>query len=90
MKLGRFSKVALAAILTTGWGVGPSLAMNWEGHDDWMAELPQAIELQAANPETPAPPDGYEDCRPGLLDNPYEQIPLTIRKCRTVPLTIEN
>ena len=90
MKIGRLSKIALIAILASGLGIAPSFAMNWEGHDDWMVDLPQAIELQAANPETPVPRDGYEDCRPAIRDNPYEQIPLIIRKCRSVPLTLDN
>ena len=65
-----------------------SLAMNWEGHDDWMLDNPAAIELQAAQPETPEPLDSYRDCREAAIDNPYEQIPLTVRKCRSVPTAI--
>jgi hypothetical protein len=65
-----------------------SVAMNWEGHDDWMLDHPAAIELQAAQPETPAPLDSYRDCRETAIGNPYEQIPLTVRKCRPVPTAI--
>ncbi len=68
-------------------GLTPALAvaMNWEGHDDWMVDQPASIELLAAQPETPAPLDTYRDCRKSRADNPYEQIPLSVRKCRAVP-----
>lgn len=75
-----------AALLVVAPSV--SLAMNWEGHDDWMLDNPAAIELQAAQPETPAPLDSYRDCRDAAVGNPYEQIPLAVRKCRPVPTAI--
>jgi hypothetical protein len=52
------------------------LAMNWEGHDDWMTELPAGLALeQAVKDAVPLPP---KPCamREQFHDNPYEQIPL--------------
>ncbi len=58
---------------------GPALAMNWEGHDDWMIDQPEAMAFGAAVPEArpvrraPACGSGGNLAAP---DNPYEQIPL--------------
>jgi len=59
-----------------------AFAMNQEGHDDWMTDLPQAIALLAAIPE--ARPLPSRDCpvTPEMLaNNPYEQIPLRRHRC---------
>ena len=67
-------------------GTQPAFAMNWEGHDDWMAEFPPAQAFIDAVPE--AKPPLPRDClaRPvAPADNPYEQIPLPRHNC-AVPL----
>jgi len=52
------------------------MAMNWEGHDDWMAEIPASlIYEQATGPARPLPPAPCGD-RQALPDNPYDQVPL--------------
>ena len=52
------------------------LAMNWEGHEDWMADHPAAAEFErAVKGAEPLPP---KPCS-RVLDrtgNPYEQVPL--------------
>jgi len=85
MKLGSKTPALMIAILAAGIAPGSVFAMNWEGHEDWMADMPHAIELQAATPETNLPADDYKDCQQTLPGNPYEQIPLKLRKCRAVP-----
>jgi hypothetical protein len=58
-------------------GTQPAFAMNWEGHDDWMAEFPPVQEFIDSAPE--AKPPSPRDCPIGPVaraDNPYEQIPL--------------
>ena len=62
-------------------GAGPAFAMNWEGHDDWMADMSHAQVYESALPEAePLPPT---DCtsRSASHDNPYEQIPLKPDAC---------
>jgi hypothetical protein len=62
-------------------GTQPAFAMNWEGHDDWMAEFPPAQAfIDAAPIAKPLP----RDCSLGPVaraDNPYEQIPLPQHGC---------
>ena len=63
-------------------GTQPALAMNWEGHDDWMAGFPPAQAFSDASPE--AKPPLPRDCPIGPVthaDNPYEQIPLPQHGC---------
>ena len=52
------------------------LAMNWEGHDDWMKDHPAAVELERQFDQvSPLPPIpcGEEEI---VTENPYEQVPL--------------
>ncbi len=67
---------ALAALLFTV--STDSFAMNQEGHDDWMTDLPQAIALLAAIPKR-------GPCRvetaPSLLKC-WRTIPVNIYRCR--------
>ena len=64
---------------------GPAQAMNWEGHDDWMADAGPALLYKDAvpaartvqRPSTVCPTDGSKEVR-----NPYEQIPLERPDCR--------
>ena len=52
------------------------LAMNWEGHDDWMKDHPSALELERqVEQAAPLPPTPCGEERVAL-DNPYEQVPL--------------
>ena len=63
-------------------GTQPAFAMNWEGHDDWMAEFPPAQAFSDAAPE--AKPLLPRDCPIGPVvnsENPYEQIPLPRHNC---------
>ena len=75
-------KFAIAMIAAMS-AAGPAVAMNWEGHDDWMIDQPEALAFGAAVPEArplnPAPgcKGGDALARP---DNPYEQVPLPCRK----------
>ena len=71
------------------WSVsasGPAQAMNWEGHDDWMADMAPAVIYEGSAP--PAAPHPAQDCRPSqhdATDNPYEQIPLDRPTCPEKP-----
>ena len=59
------------------------MAMNWEGHDDWMLNFAPAFTLEKFAPE--ARPLPSRDCpvRPeDSVKNPYEQIPLPRHKCQ--------
>ena len=63
----------------------PAMAMNWEGHDDWMSELGPALTLEEYGPQ--ARPLPSRDCpvSPGkAARNPYEQIPLPRHNCPAV------
>ena len=63
-------------------GTQPAFAMNWEGHDDWMAGFPPAQAFSDAAPG--AKPPLPRDCLVGPVtraDNPYEQIPLPQHNC---------
>lgn len=69
---------------------GPAHAMNWEGHDDWMASAGPALAYEHAAPHALIVPDGRRPCpdagrsaAPDVADNPYEQIPLERHECRT-------
>lgn len=64
---------------------GPAHAMNWEGHDDWMADAGPALAYQHAAPHAVIVPETRRSCD-GLAapagGNPYEQIPLDRHDCR--------
>jgi hypothetical protein len=55
-----------------------ALALNWEGHDDWMAELPAAVDLDRAHPVDP-PRAKLKPCAKPA--NSYDQVPLPGRNC---------
>ena len=66
-------------------GSCPAQAMNWEGHDDWMADLGPALLYRQAVPEArslPLPPAVCPARDDETLRNPYEQIPLQRPDCR--------
>jgi hypothetical protein len=73
----RIIVVALALISLTS----EAHAMNWEGHDDWMIELPAAKQFQAARGKAvkPSPPARRENCMPPeklgqAQPNPYDNV----------------
>jgi hypothetical protein len=63
--------------------MGAAQAMNWEGHDDWMRELPAAKELQSSGNKAPRPADRPAKARTCMRRdevgrvpaNPYETVP---------------
>jgi hypothetical protein len=62
--------------------VSSAIAMNQEGHDDWMASLPHAQMLIEAIPEArPLPSRRCPVSAAMLASNPYEQIPLPQHRC---------
>jgi hypothetical protein len=74
--------LAVIALLAT---TEPAVAMNWEGHDDWMTEFPPVQPFIDAVPIAKPPP---RDCSMGPVartDNPYEQIPLPQHSCPLPP-----
>ena len=63
----------------------PALAMNWEGHDDWLEDHPAAVALeQEADQARPLPPTPCGERQSGA-DNPYEQVPLRETPCTVTP-----
>jgi len=59
--------------------------MNWEGHDDWMAELAPAHEYRDAVPLARPLEKPTSICAAPQADralNPYEQVPLAGSRCR--------
>jgi hypothetical protein len=74
-------KLALIAIAYGALMSSPSYAMNWEGHDDWMADLPPAIEFQANAADANLPLRPSDACGSFTPRNPYEQIPLATDTC---------
>jgi hypothetical protein len=60
----------------------PAMAMNWEGHDDWMLSFHPDYSLEAFLPG--ARPLPSRDCpvtEEDVKNNPYEQIPLPRHNC---------
>lgn len=77
---------AVIPILLLLAGPGQALAMNWEGHDDWMERMEPAVIYQDSAPH--AAPEPREACPPSATrpaDNPYEQIPLGRPGCPALP-----
>ena len=72
----------------------PAHAMNWEGHDDWMADMEPALIYQEAAPH--AVPRRGDDCpasrkeaKDAAEDNVYEQIPFAVHTCPASPPAAE-
>jgi len=65
------------------WPV-PALAMNWEGHDDWMEDHPAAVALERDMNVVRPPPPASCKAHSSVAGNPYEQMPLHQVPC-TVP-----
>jgi hypothetical protein len=60
----------------------PAFAMNWEGHDDWMNDIPPVQALIHAMPDAkPLPSRGCPSAPIAGSNNPYEQIPLPRHHC---------
>lgn len=75
---------ALVTCLILGCAT-PAQAMNWEGHDDWMADAGPALVYQHAAPHAVIVPEGRSPCpQPpaSRAPNPYEQVPLDRHDCR--------
>jgi len=76
-------RLALAVSLAILGITGEARAINWQGHDDWLENLPHALELKRnlrdARPrpfEEPAKPQCQERKDLGKVpDNPYEPVP---------------
>jgi hypothetical protein len=72
--------VVLGALLSTV--STNTFAMNQEGHEDWMTDLPHAIALLEAIPEArPLPTRICPVTADMLARNQYEQIPLPRHRC---------
>lgn len=72
----------LTAVLLT-FASGPAFAMNWEGHDDWMAGMEPAQIYEDAAPHAVPRPSRECEAKPAgeQASNPYEQIPLPRHAC---------
>ncbi len=55
-----------------------ALALNWEGHDEWMTEMTAAVEYDQAHPQA-APNWRLKPC--AEPKNAYDQVPLPGRNC---------
>jgi hypothetical protein len=72
-----------AALLLTVW-TSPALAINWEGHEDWLQDLPPALEFErhfdgsvAPLPEIRTNPKCQKREDVGEVPaNPYEPVPM--------------
>lgn len=73
---------ALSCSFAVMLSTSASLAMNWEGHDDWLDSQSHGIKLRN---HLPKPLDRtYPSCdemRALSKDNPYEQRPLPGKNC---------
>jgi hypothetical protein len=67
-----------------GFAAGPAVAINWDGHDDWLADHPAAQALEAAGGHDLKPPllrpRPERVCQPRedvgeVPANPYEPVP---------------
>ena len=60
-------------------------AMNWEGKDDWMADMEPAVIYEEASPHATPLPDAACAAEPEekAEKNPYEQVPLARHDCPT-------
>jgi hypothetical protein len=58
-------------------------AMNWEGKEDWMADMEPAVIYEGAVPHATPPPDAACAAAPEQKaeNNPYEQVPLPRHDC---------
>jgi hypothetical protein len=61
----------------------PAFAMNWEGKEDWLDDLPQAQEFEREVPQAKAGP--LKPCRLEPSTNPYEQVEISGKNCRPAP-----
>jgi hypothetical protein len=62
-------------------------AMNWEGKDDWMAEIEPAVIYGKSVPNARPLPDPACPAVPEKTaeHNPYEQVPLARHGCPMAP-----
>jgi hypothetical protein len=72
----------LSATLLLIFCAAPAMAMNWEGHDDWMQDMSHAQVYEHALPHArPLPDRDCPEATTARSDNPYEQIPLRPGHC---------
>lgn len=73
------------------FSISATLAMNWEGHDDWLDTQSHGIKLRD---QLPKPLDSdYPSCdemQARVKDNPYEQRPLPGKNCLETDATGEE
>ena len=62
-------------------------AMNWEGKDDWMADIAPAVIYEKSAPHARPLPDPDCPVKPEKKaeNNPYEQVPLARKNCPEDP-----
>ena len=77
------SKLLLSIVCLGLIGIEQSFAINWQGHEDWLADAPPALELERHIPNAvPLPPKSAPPQCQKLEDvgvvpkNPYEPVPL--------------
>ena len=81
--------VRIPLIFLALWPV-QAMAMNWEGHDDWMLDFGPAAALLKAIPEVrPLPSPDCPVTSEAAAKNRYEQIPLPRHKCKPSPQNAE-
>ncbi len=65
----------------------PAFAMNWEGKEDWLDDLPQAQEFEQHLPLPLRAP--IKPCKAEPNGNPYEQVQIPGKNCVAVPPPVE-
>jgi hypothetical protein len=77
-------RLAAGLFICVSMGSGSALAINWEGHEDWLADSPPALELQrhfdrrvAPLPSNQLKPSCQKREDVGRVPaNPYEPVPM--------------
>lgn len=59
----------------------PASAMNWEGHDESLKDIPGIEAFTAGTQHKPLPSPSCPVARDAAKSNPYEQIPLPGHGC---------
>jgi hypothetical protein len=77
-------RTALALFILIAMSANPALAINWQGHEDWLEDSPHALELErrfdgraTPLPGTRATPECQKREEVGTVPaNPYEPAPM--------------
>jgi len=77
----------LAFSIGLGLTISAAQAMNREGHDEWMADFPYAVEFEAQVTPGRRVPREMKPCVPEAMigkvpANVYEQVPLRKHACK--------